>query len=72
MDRRHPDARPPRGEPGQAVKTAIAATFAPSGRLATPEDVASVVLGLCGHDPSFNTGDVILIDADATTDVLTP
>jgi hypothetical protein len=57
---------------GRAVKTAIAAAFAPSGRLTTPQDVATVVLDLCGQDPSFKTGDVILIDADAHTDVLKP
>ena len=60
------------GSRGTEGKVAIRRDLRASGRLTTPEDVASVVLDLCSDERSFSTGDVILVDADATTEVLKP
>ncbi len=53
-------------------KSALAASFAPSGRITTPEEVASIVLDLCSETTTFHTGDVLLVDAGGTTELLMP
>ena len=58
------------GDSGTAGKHAIEARLAPSGRVTTPDDVASVVVDPRSDVPQFNTGDVLLIDAGGTTEVV--
>jgi len=44
----------------------------PSGMAATPEDVANVVLALFAGDPSFQSGDAVLIDHGGATQKIRP
>src|SRR5271166_1439055 len=44
----------------------------PSGRAATPEDVAKVVLAMFAGDPSFQSGDAILVDHGGATQKIRP
>ena len=61
---------PTRRRHGNSGKLEIAARLAPRGRMTTPGEVASVVRDLCSDAPSLHTGDVLLIDAGGTTEVL--
>jgi NAD(P)-dependent dehydrogenase (short-subunit alcohol dehydrogenase family) len=44
----------------------------PSGRAATPEDVANVVLALFAGDTSFQSGDAVLVDHGGATQKIRP
>ena len=48
---------------GPDAKTAFAAQFAPSGKLASPDQVAQVVAGLADRTTPYRSGDVLLVDA---------
>ena len=44
----------------------------PSGMAATPEDVANVVLAMFAGDPSFQSGDAVLVDYGGATQKIRP
>ncbi len=44
----------------------------PSGMAATPGDVANVVLAMFSGDPSFHSGDAVLVDHGGTTQKIRP
>jgi NAD(P)-dependent dehydrogenase (short-subunit alcohol dehydrogenase family) len=44
----------------------------PSGRVASPEDVAVVVLRLFSGDPAFQSGDAVMVDAGGSTQKIRP
>jgi NAD(P)-dependent dehydrogenase (short-subunit alcohol dehydrogenase family) len=48
---------------GPDAKTALAAQFAPSGKLTSPDQVAQVVVGLADKTAPYHSGDVLLVDA---------
>ena len=56
----------------QAETKSRLAGMNPSGMAATPEDVANVVLALFAGDPSFQSGDAVLIDHGGATQKIRP
>ena len=58
------------GGQGLQARQEFAAQFAPSGRLTRPEEIAEVILDLCAGTTAFSSGDVVLVDAGPTTELL--
>jgi NAD(P)-dependent dehydrogenase (short-subunit alcohol dehydrogenase family) len=58
------------GGQGLAARQEFAASFAPSGRLTDPGDIAEVVVGMCSGTAPCDPGDVLLVDAGPTTELL--
>ncbi len=56
----------------QAAAKSRLAGMNPSGRAATPEDVANVVLAMFAGDPSFHSGDAVLVDHGGATSKIRP
>ena len=56
----------------QAEAKSRLAGMNPSGRAATPEDVANVVLAMFAGDPSFHSGDAVLVDHGGATQKIRP
>ncbi len=56
----------------QAEAKSRLAGMNPSGRAATPEDVANVVLAMFAGDPSFQSGDAVLVDHGGATQKIRP
>jgi NAD(P)-dependent dehydrogenase (short-subunit alcohol dehydrogenase family) len=53
------------------AKTQLAG-FNPSGKVASPDDVAAVVLALFAGDPGFQSGDAVLVDSGGATQKIRP
>jgi NAD(P)-dependent dehydrogenase (short-subunit alcohol dehydrogenase family) len=51
------------GFQGPEAKAGFAAQFNPSGKLASPEQVAEMVVGLAKRTSPYRSGDVLLVDA---------
>ena len=56
----------------QAEAKSRLAGMNPSGQAATPEDVANVVLAMFAGDPSFQSGDAVLVDHGGATQKIRP
>ena len=56
----------------QAEAKSRLAGMNPSGMAASPEDVANVVMAMFAGDPSFKTGDAVLVDHGDATQKIKP
>lgn len=55
---------------GLQARQAFAAQFAPSGQLTDPRDIAAMVVDLFAGTAPFSPGDVVLVDAGPSTELL--
>src|SRR5208283_2308382 len=55
---------------GPEARAAFAPQFNPSGKLASPEQVAEVVAGLADRTRPYRSGDVLLVDAGPSVTIM--